>query len=290
MNRINKAQVLLNLGFLAIFSIGIVDMPCAENSIVPFNENFAFNLYGNFNSVEFTQKDDRQYRSESPWSIGFGIRYKNSTGRLLLPLTPNNNSFNLQINSYYEKIYYELFFSQYKNFYSEEKGGKDTYSVSGFDILSAGILAGWIQNNTRHSLKSVYNLINRQTESSGSFLYGFGIFYTSIHAIEEERVNYSERQHLTYFGPAMGYSYTWVFNHDIFCNVNLTAGFNMGVNTDTTVLFVPQIMPKLAIGHHNKVWSLNVIVGCTYTALFLNGSDFESLLSSTMTVTFSKRF
>jgi hypothetical protein len=96
---------------------------------------------------------------------------------------------------------------------------------------------------------------------------------------------------LIYFGPAAGYSYTWVFPHDIFCNVNLTTGFNMGINAVSgTILFVPQIMPKFAVGYHGKSWSVNAIGGCTYTTMLWPGKGFDSLLAATMTLAFSRRF
>jgi hypothetical protein len=261
----------------------------AEGEIVPFAKNFALNFYGNFNIVDFASKKTRSYTSASPWSIGLGIRYKNISARLFLPLWFDNNPFDIQLNSYYEKVYYELFFRQYKKFYREEDDGGDKYPVSGFDVLSTGILAGWIQNNKRHSLSSVYNLDKKQTESNGSFLYSFGAFYTSIHS--EDNTNYSEKQYLVYFGPAAGYSYTWVFHRDIFCNVNLTSGLNMGINAASVhILFVPQITPKFAIGYHGKSWSVNFIGGCTYTAILWKGGNFEFLLASSMTLAFSRRF
>jgi hypothetical protein len=289
--RLNSAASVRRLLLLVCFFINGTNQLFAEGEIVSFAENLAFNLYGNFNILSFSQENDRQYVSQSPWAIGLGIRYKNISARIFLPLWFENNPFDIQVNSYYEKIYYEAFFKQYKEFHNEAIAGESEYENAGLNITSGGILAGWIQNNTRHSLNAVYNLAERQTESSGSFLYGFGVFYTSIHSTGEDDARYSKKQHLVYFGPSAGYSYTWVFSHDIFCNVNLTAGLNMGVNAASgLVRFVPQIMPKFAVGHHGKSWSVNVIGGCTYTGISLNrgGSDF--LLAATMTLAFSKRF
>jgi hypothetical protein len=285
--RLNFITSVRRLLLLVFFFINGLSRLFAEGEIVPFAKTFALNFYGNFNIVDFASKENPHYTSASPWSIGLGIRYKNISARLFLPLWFDNNPFDIQLNSYYEKVYYEFSFRQYKNFYREENN--DKHPVSDLDILSIGILAGWIQNNKRHSLSSVYNLDKKQTKSNGSFLYGFGAFYTSIHS--EDNTNYSERQHLVYFGPAAGYSYTWVFPHDIFCNVNLTTGLNMGVNAASgTILFVPQITPKFAVGHHGKSWPVNIIGGCTYTAILWNGGNFESLLPASMTLAFSRRF
>jgi hypothetical protein len=289
--RLNFIASVRRLLLLVCFFINGTNQLFAEGEIVSFAENFALNFYGNFNMVDFASKENRRYTSASPWSIGLGIRYKNISARIFLPLWFDNNPFDIQLNSYYEKVFYEFSFRQYKRFYRDQDDSGDKHPVSGFDILSTGILAGWIQNNKRHSLSSVYNLDKKQIESNGSFLYGFGVFYTSINSTGEDSPGYSERQHLVYFGPAGGYSYTWVFPHDIFCNVNLTAGFNMGIDAlSGNILFVPQIMPKFTVGYHGKSWSVNVIGGCTYTNILWPDKGFDSFLAATMTLAFSKRF
>jgi hypothetical protein len=217
-----------------------------------------------------------------------GIRYKNISARFFIPLFYDNNPFDMQINFYFDKIYYETFFKQYTNFQGSEDSNDDT----SLNIVSGGILAGWIQNNKNHSLSSIYNLDKKQTASSGSFLYGFGVFYTSIHSSGESNTKYAEKQHLVYFGPTAGYSYTWVLGK-VFFNLYLTAGINAGIDPGGgTLLFVPQIMPKFTAGHHNKSWSVNVIGGCTYTGFFRSGLDggMDTLLTATMTLGFSKRF
>jgi hypothetical protein len=258
-----------------------------ENSITPFTEDFAFYLYGNFNIIGFTPQDDGQYGAQSPWSLGLGIRYKNISASFSVPLYFDNNPFDIQINSYFEKIYYEAFFKRYRNFQKEE-GGND----AGLSMVSGGILAGWIQNNKHHSLSSIYNLDKKQTVSSGSFLYGFGVFYTSVHISGENDTRYAEKRRLVYFGPMGGYSYTWILGQ-VFCNLNLSVGLNAGIDAVSgTALFVPQIMPKLTVGHHNKSWSVNFIGGCTYTGILWNGLDggMDTLLTAVMTLTFSRRF
>jgi hypothetical protein len=285
----------------AIFIISNFSGLCrlyAENDITPFPENFAFNLYGNFNLVGFTPQDDAQYGDQSPWSIGLGIRYKNISARFFIPLFFDNNPFDLQINFYLEKIYYEIFFKRYTNLQNEEtvekspadNGHGQNGTIS--SIISGGILAGWIQNNKHHSLSSIYSLDKKQTASSGSLLYGFGVFYTSIHSSGKSNTRYAEKQHLIHFGPAAGYSYTWILGQ-IFCNLNLTVGLNTGIDTGgNTALFVPQIMPRFSVGHHNKSWSVNIIGGCTYTGILWNGFDdgMDALLTATMTLAFSRRF
>jgi hypothetical protein len=256
----------------------------AEDEIVPFNENFALNLYGNFNLVEFNRRTDGKYEARSPWSIGLGFRYKNISARVFIPLFYDNNPFDAQANFYFDNVYYETFLKRYANFRRVDEDG----GASALNIVSGGVLAGWVQNNKRHSLGAIYNLDKKQTVSGGSFLYGFGVFYTSIQTDDESAQ--AEKRRLVYFGPTAGYSYT-LLPGQMFLNLNFAVGLNAGIDTETGIaLFVPQIMPKLTAGRHNKLWSVNFIGGCAFTSFFQDGCAFDNLLTATITLALSRRF
>jgi hypothetical protein len=262
----------------------------AEDNIVPFEKDFAFNFYGLYTSASFSYEESplessRKYTSELPWNAGVGLRYKDISARLLVPIEFPDKSFDFQINSYYEKMYYEAFLKRYNGFYNNKLEYTD------LDILSAGISAGWIHNSTEHSLSAIYHLDRVQRESSGSFLYGFGAYYTSIYAQNEMIEKYQEKQYLVYAGPSAGYSYTWVFSTGIFFNINLLAGINAGIDTNTNkFLFIPQIIPKIALGHHNEDWSIGFIGGCHYIDIQQRGNANDSLYTNTITLVFSRRF
>ncbi|GMO70317.1 MAG: hypothetical protein Ta2A_18890 [Treponemataceae bacterium] len=196
-------------------------------------------------------------------------------------------------------MYYEIFFKRYDNFYLDN--GEETLARknTGLDIMSSGIMAGWIHNHKNHSLRSVFTLSEKQTVSSGSFLYGFGVFYTSIRfnssinylPQNETMTRYNKRQHIVYFGPTAGYSYTWILPHDMFLNLGLIVGANLGVTiNDAKILFVPQINPKITFGHHNTSWSVNAVMGCNTSILLWDKDNFDIVVPATMSVTFSKRF
>jgi hypothetical protein len=157
--------------------------------------------------------------------------------------------------------------------------------------MSAGILAGWIYNHQKHSLGSVYGLNRKQNISSGSFLYGFGVYYTSLYADNPDIKRYTERNHILHFGPTAGYSYTWVLGSGMFINMSLNVGTNFGVAiSENKVLFIPQIKPKISFGHHNRTWSINAVMGSNASVLIWDTQAFDILVPSTITLTFSKRF
>jgi hypothetical protein len=262
----------------------------AEDTIVPFDKKIALNLSGKYNMGIF-QQQSADYRADTPWKIGLGLRYKNLAAQLFIPVSFNiDDSFDAALNCYLKKMYYETFIKRYKNFYDEDDETTEHGNV-GLDILSGGILAGWIHNYKNHSLRSVFTLSENQTASNGSFLYGFGVFYTSIYSENETMPRYNERQHIVYFGPTMGYSYTWTLPHDLFLNIGVNGGANLGITiNDPKILFIPQINPKITFGHHHASWSINAVMGSNTSVLLWDKDNFDTLVPATMSLTFSKRF
>jgi hypothetical protein len=188
-------------------------------------------------------------------------------------------------------MYYEAFCKRYQGFSEGGRRGETDNNNIDLRIFSSGISTGWLLNNKNHSLSAAYDLDRNQLSSSGSPILGFGVFYAAIFSDDENVKRYNTNQHFIYFGPNVGYSYTFVFSKNIFLNINLVIGLDAGVNINTNKwLFIPLIMPKLSFGHHNKTWSLNVAAGCSYTAIMWDADSIDHLLPATMTVTFSKRF
>jgi hypothetical protein len=168
------------------------------------------------------------------------------------------------------------------------EGDNKNIDLRGF---SSGISAGWLLNGKNHSLSAVYDLDCKQLSSNGSPILGFGVFYTSIFSDDKIIRRYSDNQHFIYFGPNLGYSYTFVFSRNIFLNMSLVIGLDAGITINSNKwLFIPLIMPKLSFGHHNNTWSINVTAGCNYTAVIWDINTIDNLLPATMTITFSKRF
>jgi hypothetical protein len=207
-------------------------MPAEENTaphenIAYFDEPFALAISGVYGITDFSQGEAAAYQAQNPWALGFGLRYKQISFNLALPLfylfdDTQFKSFNIQINSYYAATYYETFLKNYQGF--SPTNSDDTYVD--LNLFSTGMSAGWIQNNKNHSLSAAYDLDSRQLSSSGSFLLGMGVFYTSIHGSDDGIKRYTDKQRFVYFGPIAGYSYTFVFSHNMFFNIKLPLGLN----------------------------------------------------------------
>ena len=276
---------------LLFFFIAPAFLATADDSIIPFNELWTINIFGKYAVTSFSQEQSAQYITGKPWALGLGVRYKDISTTLVLPLFHDFDdhpfkSFDIQLSSYYDSIYYEGFFKLHQDFVDEEEN-------KGVDlrIFTSGISAGWLQNNKRHSLSAAYDLDCRQTSSSESALLGFGIFYTSLFSNDKNIKPYNETQRFVYFGPNLGYSYTFIFPQNIFLNMNLVIGLDAGLNVTTSEwLFIPLIMPKISFGHHSKTWSINFVADCNYTAISWDINTIDKLFSPTIKANFSKRF
>jgi hypothetical protein len=238
-------------------------------------------IFGNFNS---------EYRTDKPFDIGLGFRYKNISAQLIVPIFfeefLNAWAFDFEIDSYFDNVYYEAYFKSYPYLYIDEPDKQDILSIH-----SSGIMATFLQNNETHSLSSVIKLDRKQNKSSGSLLYGFGIFHSSLHSPTGALNKFSDRQHLLYFGPGIGYSYTWVFGNDMFFNLSMVLFSNPGININTgNWLFIPQLEPKIVLGHHNDTWSINLKMMNVSKFIVLNKDDLDILTLVSITVMLLKRF
>jgi hypothetical protein len=273
--------------FLVFCFLHIQRLFC-EEAIAEFDEKFAISLFWNYNIGIFMQKQTQGLRTDEPMQIGLGFRYKNYSASFSVPLNFKFNSFDVELNSYFEKLYFESYLKRYQSYFNNKE---NDHTNAGLDSMSAGITAGWIHNHQNHSLRSVYSLHEKQNISSGSLLYGFGVYYDSLYSDTPEITRYNERKHIIYFGPTAGYSYTWVLPHAMFLNLSLNAGTNLGFDiTENKILFVPHIKPKISFGRHNRAWSINAVMVNNATILLWDSNNFAVLAPSTMTVTFSKRF
>jgi hypothetical protein len=294
----------LNIMFItAIYAEDIIsenviteDNITEEENITTFTENWTLSLFSNYNIGIFTQADTSQYRTNKPWDIGFGIRYKIFSFKtsFSMPVTNTSLDFDFDVTSYFDRAYFEAYFKYYQDFYTIS-----TNEPGGLDTLSAGLMATFVQNYRNHSISSVIKLDKKQNISSGSLLYGLGLFLMSLDSASETINNRDGRQNLIYFGPGIGYSYIWVFENGFFLNASVILLTNAGINISTDKwLFIPHLEPNFVLGYHQTKWSVNikvinkttVIVWDTASQRGFNGADFNLLTLMTIALTFSKRF
>jgi hypothetical protein len=262
----------------------------ANDYITLFDEDFTVSLFTNYNMCSFSDSNASKYETDKPFDIGFGFRYKKFSAQVSIPLSFDEQfniwSYDFEVDSYFNSVYYEAYFKSYPDLYI-----KDSNKSGGLSIHSSGLMATFLQNNENHSLSSVIKLDKKQNKSSGSLLYGFGIFHSSLYSTDQTLERFRNKQHLLYLGPSIGYSYTWVFKNDIFLNLSLVYFSNIGLNINTNnCLFIPQLEPKIVIGYHNETWSINLKLMNHAKFIVWNKDDLDILTLVSITAMFSKRF
>jgi hypothetical protein len=266
--------------FICIFIFNILFSAAvhAQDSITSFTNDWTLSFFSSYKQGIFTQTYTSEFRTNKPLDIGFGIRYKMFSAKFSYslpvtnwlvanqPVTESSSaepSFDFEFASYLGSIYFDGYFKNYRDYYV-----MNTNEPGGLDTLSAGIMATFVQNYKNHSVGSVMNLDKKQNISSGSLLFSLGVFFSSLHSTSEILSHYNERQNLIYFGPGIGYSYTWVFKNGSFLNASYVLYTNAGYNRSTNNwLFIPQVEPNFVFGHHFATWSVNIKVMNTTTLL-----------------------
>ena len=263
---------------------------CADDNFSFFDEKWAIGLFTKYNMAIFSELNHSEYRTDKPFDIGIGFRYKTISVKLSVPIIINelfnNWAFDFETDSYFDNIFYEAYFKHYPYFYVG-----DSNIQSELSIHSSGLMTTFIHNHESHSLTSVTTLDRKQNISSGSLLYGFGIFHSSLYSIDGNINKFDSRQHLLYFGPSIGYSYTHVFSNGIFINSSLLLFASPGINITTGKwLFIPQLEPKIIFGHHNNIGSMNLVMKNNADFIVWNKNDLDIFTLVSVTLMFSKRF
>ena len=261
-----------------------------EDAISSFDDDWAVSPFVNYNMGSFSGFDSREYRTDKPFDVGVGLRYKwlSAAGSVSTSFSEPFDlwSFDIDAASYFDSMYVRAYFKRYRNMAVVEDAVD-----SSLDIHSSGIMAMFVHNSENHSLGSVVKLEKRQNVSSGSLLYGFGVFHSSLYSAAGTIERYKDRLHLLYFGPCVGYSHTWVFRNRVFLNVALVHVASPGVDLSTKRwLYIPQAEPQVVVGHHHDSWSMNFRVMNLSKFLIWNKSDVDNLTLISWTWMFSQRF
>jgi len=277
--------------FLPLLLVSMAGNAQEEPAVVKYNNLLTNKASLGYNFMFFEETSPTySFQTNRPWDFGVGIGIKNiSFGfTFSIPFLYDQNyeksqSFDVSFNHYNKhKNFSSGYIKYYNGFHSDADGDID------LRIFNIGISHEFVFNKN-HSLRSVYNLDERQTISNGSFLFGGGLFFSSIRSDSSVLSNYSERQNTFYFGPNLGYSYTWVFQSNCFINALSTFGLNTLISNAGYSVGM-QVLPRFSFGYHGKTWSANIFVN--YSLLIGGyGTEFEyHLLSGNVGLSFIKRF
>jgi hypothetical protein len=260
----------------------------SEENNEKFDTLFSLAVSSKYNHLQFLYDDNMNAVSNKPVDIGFNLTYKNlSLGiGIGVPFTNSNEyqkstAFDIKLKYYNDFIFGEASFRYYDGFHS------DTSPVD-LELLSGGLMVEYILNRD-HLLRSVYKLDRLQTVTNGSFLFGSNAFITSL--LSNDIHSYMDKTQYIYFGPNIGYSYTWILGNNYFINIFLVVGTDLCIKYNTKQYFLtPQVMSKFSAGKHNSSWSVNFELDMDYVSYSEKFNFRDALLSESACITISKRF
>jgi hypothetical protein len=260
-----------------------------EENIVTFDNKFALSLSNKYNFIEYFHGMDNGFYSYDIIDVGLGISYKNTffNFNFTVPLVYIIDkdmalTFDLGIKHCGNKYFFEGNLEYYNNFYHKGK------SIN-MEIFSVGLFIEYVFNNKNHSLGSVYALNGYQLRSSGSFLLGLDMLFSNMRSNDND--NKIEKNNLIIFGPNIGYSYTFIFEYNLFLNMMLIIAPDTGINyNDGSFCFSPQMRPKITLGHHGRLWSINAVLESNFSYYIKHNNFINMLETADVGFTISKRF
>ena len=282
--------------FIPMFIMGLLviqivhpeeDTIMNDGNIQRPDENFSLGLNIKFNFLGYGSQDTTLI-SNSPVFLGLSFSYKDYGASFSIAQsytyvkTPGKHTaFDVNLAFYQYHWFEELSVKFYDDFLENDQ-------PFGMEFISGNLQGGYIFNADNFSLQSAYTMNRIQKSSAGSLIAGGNIRLSTIKSNDIEY--YNNRNWLINLGPNIGYSYTFVSKKYLFLNMFLLCGANVGINCNKpSVLFSPYIVPKIAIGKHNKTWSINFVLEVNFLA-FVSGERQEYFNYDAATLGFVKRF
>jgi hypothetical protein len=249
--------------------------------IYSVKDNTGFTLSSLNNASNIT------YRSNATTNLGIGVTYRNISANVSTGFGFLNNgieergkttSFDFQFHFFMQHWISDLLILHYKGFYATpgsypyEPAG-DYYYRPDIGLNLLGLTAYHVQNAQRFSYRSAFNQNEWIKKSSGTLLYGGGVYFERINSKDSGLIpskssklfpNFSDFHYIS-FGPGIGYAYTMVIKKHFYVlasaiingNINFSTSENGSINANNTS-FQPGISFKTAAGYGGNVWNISL--------------------------------
>ncbi len=253
--------------------------------IAPFEEEMSIGTYFYYQYTNLTYKrkgeESVNYRPNSPIGVGLSFSYKNfslgaSMGVKSLRSKDRGDTKSLDLQYHYfgRNFMADLFFQQYKGYYTIDNAHITLYPDIG--VVQYGLHAEYVFNHKKFSYPAAFSLRERQLKSAGSFHLGAGVYYNKIRSDStlamSGRTVFKSQQ----LGITGGYGYNWVMTKHFHVAASLSLGLNFGTEKLKPIKRIeisPSFLPRIAAGYDGKGWS----VGIWYVLNSMNVNRYNSL-------------
>jgi hypothetical protein len=244
--------------------------------------------FADFTFSSYDKKANLTYRSNAATNLGAGVTYKNVSANFSAGFGFLNNgieergetsALDFQFHFFLQKWASDLLFLRYKGFYAVPENYSSELPTNyyyrpdiGLNLI--GFTAYRVQNFRKFSYRSGFYQNEWLRRSSGTLLYGGGIFHESINSDDSSLIPQKVadrfpqadfyRFHFISFGPGIGYAQTIVIKKHFYIlgsaiingNINFSTYNNGSVNNETS--FEPGIIFKTAAGYGGAVWNASL--------------------------------
>ncbi|MEP6468076.1 MAG: DUF4421 family protein, partial [Parafilimonas sp.] len=261
---IKKYFVFINL-FLLLHSYAFAQTFHDSLYYQTFPNNLTVRIYSVKDYTDFTfssidKKSNIKYRSNTTLNLGAGVTYKNVSGNLSAGFGFLNNGINtrgktksldLQFHFFLQKFTSDLLYLHYKGFYAAPQGYASQlpsgyYFRPDIKLDLAGLSGYYVQNFRHFSYRTAFFQNELIRKSSGTLLYGGGIYYENIRSNDSSLIpakvagffnnaNFSQL-HFVSFGPGIGYAYTALIKKNFFILGSAIINGNINFATDENTI------------------------------------------------------
>ena len=294
--------------FIFVFCNLFQVYPQIDSSYIqPFDHDFSAKIYIYDKSAGFdkeSNKEEVEYRTNNPVSIGLGIAWKNysfsfSKGFDIFrdKKRGKTESLEFQHHSYGQKIIYDIFLQQHKGLYNEQPNVEGVYDLHpDVQFSMYGGSFQYIFNNRKFSSRAAFNLNERQIKSAGSFLLGGSVYYSKVQTDSTLLFEQMNKKHKNLqFGASVGYAYTWAISRRWLITAYFSAGATIGNNQPERFFkeemkIYPTFNGRFAVGYNAKTWSIGTVFMMNTVFLFYDEDQSLSMNNQQLQLTFIKRF
>ena len=245
--------------------------------------------YADFSFSSLNKKSNLTYRSNATTNLGAGVTYKNLSVNLSAGFGFLNNgiekrgkttALDFQFHFFLQKWTSDLLFLHYKGFYAAPENSpyelpENYYYRPDISLNLTGFTAYRIQNFRKFSYRSAFYQNEWIRKSSGTLLYGGGIYYENINSDDSSLIPSKVAEffpnsnfynfHFISVGPGVGYAYAVVIKKHFYVlgsaiingNINFSTDENESIKNKETS-FEPGINFKTAAGYGGAVWNVSL--------------------------------
>ena len=240
-----------------------------------FPQDFSIqaSVYQKFTALTYeVDKEEIDYRPNSPVGIGVSVNYKNfslSAGKTFSFMRDKKKGktelLDFQYHYYGKKFIADVFFQNYTGFYvdkEDEKGERLIELHPDIKLAQYGVSGQYVFNNKKFSYRAAFHQREKQLKSTGSFHVGGGVYYNYLSGDDSFVVNQQNQFSNYQINISGGYAHTFVIKKNFFISLDVSAGFNLGAekfgDLIKSVDVTPAVFPRVAMGYNARSWSVGV--------------------------------